>query len=425
MEYQNTIAFAKGLDELDPLKEFRSRFIIPQREGISQVYFLGNSLGLQPRTTQFAISEVLQAWADYGVEAFFHGNEPWMEFHDKLTGPLSEITGAKPSELAVMNQLSVNLHLMLVSFYQPTVKRRKIICEAKAFPSDQYVLETYLKHLHLDPADIIVEVAPRANEYAVREEDILKAVEHHRDELALLLIGGINYYTGQLFDIERITAAVHAVGGHVGFDLAHAAGNVALKLHDWNVDFACWCSYKYLNSGPGAVGGVFIHERFHEDPALHRLAGWWGYRKESRFRMDKGFIPVNTAEGWHLSTPSMILYACHYAALRIFEEAKFERILTKARLMSDYFLYLLNEMDFVKGGNGTILTPLDPAKRGCQVSLSIRGSGRQVFEGLSAAGFFADWREPDVIRVAPVPLYNTFCEIHQFSSVLGKLIKRV
>ena len=426
MNYESNIDFARQLDSKDPLKDFRRKFIIPKKDNKEQIYFLGNSLGLQPINTRTEIDKVLEQWSANGVEGFFQGTEPWMQLHDRLTGPLARVVGAEPEEVVVMNQLSVNLHLMMVSFYKPQGKRNKIICEAKAFPSDQYMLESHLKTLALDPDTTIIEIAPRDNEFAIREEDILKAIDHHREELALVFWGGINYYTGQLFDLHKITKATHAAGAIAGFDLAHAAGNVELKLHEWQVDFACWCSYKYLNSGPGAVGGVFINKHYHTDIALMRYAGWWGYDKAIRFKMQKGFIPVPTAEGWQLSTPSMLLYASHLAALEIFEEAGMKNILVKSALMSDYLLYLLNEIRKQADEDKLrIITPENPLQHGSQVSMLIRTNGRAIFESLGASGIFADWREPDVIRIAPVPLYNSFEELFRFSEALSKAFKSV
>ncbi|MHA4847561.1 kynureninase [Flavitalea antarctica] len=416
--------FAIQMDDNDPLKDFRSRFIIPQRDGRQQIYFLGNSLGLQPKNTADELVKVLKQWEQYGVEGFFHGSDPWLKYHDKLTMPLAAIVGAEPEELVVMNQLSVNLHLMMVSFYRPAGKRRKIICEAKAFPSDQYMLETHLIHLGLDPHEIIIEVSARKGEYNIRHEDFIKAVDDNREELALVLWGGVNYYTGQLFDMKAMAAVTHKAGAIIGLDLAHAAGNVPLELHNWEIDFACWCSYKYLNSGPGAIGGVFVHSRYHHDPEIKRLAGWWGYDKATRFNMEKGFIPIPTAEGWQLSTPSILLYASHYAALNIFEEAGFGRILAKSALMSSYLLFMLQEITRESSGDKiTIITPRHPLQHGSQVSIFSREEGRLIFDRLTENGIFADWREPGVIRIAPVPLYNTFNEIYTFADCLRQVLR--
>ena len=422
MEFENSLAFATSLDKKDPLKEFRNRFIIPQRNGEEQIYFLGNSLGLQPKTTPAYIQQVLDQWSNYGVEGFFRGEQTWLSYHDQLTGPLSKIVGAQPHEVVVMNQLTINLHLMMVTFYQPKGKRNKILCEAKAFPSDQYMFETHVRHYGLDPNEIIIEVAPRNDEHTIRIEDILETIDRHKDELALVLWGGVNYYSGQLFDISAITKAAHKAGAMVGFDLAHAIGNVPLSLHAWDVDFACWCTYKYLNSGPGAVGGVYIHERFHDQTSLPRLAGWWGYQKETRFRMEKGFIPISSAEGWGVSTPSMIMFACHKAALEIFDEAGMDRILEKGKLLNEYLHYKLGS---VNNGLIEVITPSTENDKGNQVSMLMLKDGKRVFDELFVNGIFSDWREPNVIRIAPVPLYNTFSEVWRFGNVLEKIIANI
>jgi kynureninase len=423
MTYQDTFNFARSLDQQDELKDMRYRFIIPVHNGKEHTYLLGNSLGLQPKSTRTYINKILNSWTDYGVEAFFMGDDPWMNYHDHLVKPLSVITGALPHELSVMNQLTVNLHLMLVSFYRPEGKKRKILCEKKAFPSDQYTFETYVKHLGLDPDDIILELGPRDGESIIRLEDICETIEKNKDEIALVFWGGLNYYTGQLFDMATITKVAHAHGILVGFDLAHAAGNVELKLHDWGVDLACWCSYKYLNSGPGAVGGVFIHERHHKDPSVNRLAGWWGYDKATRFKMEKGFKPIPTAEGWQLSTPSLLLYACHLAALKEFEEAGWGKILAKQKKLNAYLWHLLNELNTAQPDQViNILT--SPQERGCQVSLLMLKNGKAVYDGLMKKGIIVDWREPDVIRLAPAPLYNSFEDVWIFYSAMKELISQ-
>jgi kynureninase len=424
MNFENTFNFAQSLDEKDPLKHFRRRFIIPPHENKEAIYFLGNSLGLQPKTTEKYIQEVLQQWENYGVEGFFNGEQPWMEYHEQLLPTLSEIVGALQHEIVVMNQLTVNLHLMLVSFYQPQGKRNKILCEAKAFPSDQYVLYSHVKQRGLNPDDVIIEVYPRDGDVLIKEEDILAAIQQHKDELALVLFGGVNYYTGQVFDIDVVTNAAHAVGAKAGFDLAHAAGNIPLQLHNWNVDFACWCNYKYLNSGPGAVAGCFIHERYHKDNSLNRFAGWWGNKKETQFLMQKNFEPELSAEGWQLSTPSPILFAAHKASLEIFREAGITKVFEKNKRLNSYSWFVLEEVKKeLPGDSIKTLTPIDENERGCQVSLAIR-NGKKVFEELSQAGVFTDWREPDVIRIAPVGLYNTFEEVWQFGQKLKSAINK-
>ena len=422
MKFETGLSFAQQLDAADPLKKFRHKFIIPEANGKQQIYFLGNSLGLQPRSAKSHIDHILDDWASLGVESFFHAKEPWMNYHDKLVHPLAKIVGALPHEVVVMNQLTVNLHLMLVSFYNPDAKRYKIICEAKAFPSDQYAFETHVRNKGLDPSTTIIEVAPRNGEYILRTEDIISTIGKYGDETALVLFGGINYYTGQFFDLEKITKAARSAGAKVGFDLAHAAGNVELHLHDWDVDFACWCTYKYLNSGPGAIGGAFIHEK-HHDENLPRLAGWWGYDKPTRFKMEKGFKAMPGAEGWQLSTPGMFLYAAHRAALEIFEEASWDKILQKQKLLTNYLWFLLDELNNSSSKkNIEFITPQNEKERGCQVSMLMLENGKEIYNGLMKEGVFTDWREPNVIRLAPVPLYNSFEEIWQFFDKLKRYI---
>jgi kynureninase len=421
MEFQHTLDFSRELDKLDPLRSFREKFIIPGHNGKEQTYLMGNSLGLQPVSTKSYIEKILGQWSDYGVEGFFMGDDPWMNYHDHLLKPLSVITGCHPHEITVMNHLTVNLHLMMVSFYQPKGKKNKILCEKKAFPSDQYMLETYIRHLGLNPEDIIIELGPRPGENLIRLEDICDTIENNKEELALVFWGGVNYYTGQLFDMASITLAAHAAGIMAGFDLAHAAGNVELKLHDWDIDFACWCSYKYLNSGPGAVGAAFIHERYHRDPSINRLAGWWGNDKKTRFLMEKGFKPINSAEGWQLSTPSLLLYACHRAALEEFEQAGWENIRIKQQKLNAWLWYLLNELNTAQPGQ--LIEILTPAlERGSQVSMLMLKNGKAIYDGLKKAGIFVDWREPNVIRLAPVPLYNSFEDVWKFYHTMKKLV---
>lgn len=419
MPFENSIFFAQELDTKDTLRRFRSEFMIPVVDGKEQIYLLGNSLGLQPKRTPLYLMQVLDQWKHYGVEGFFTGEQPWINYHDQLVQPLSKIVGAYPDEVVVMNQLTVNLHLMMVSFYQPVGKRKKILCEAKAFPSDQYMLETHIRQRGLNPDEVLIEVSPGEGKNSIEEEDILAAIENNKDELSLILWSGVHYYTGQVFDIAAITKAAHEAGAKAGFDLAHAAGNIKLDLHQWDVDFACWCSYKYLNSGPGAIAGSFINRRYHSDASLQRFAGWWGYNKQTRFQMKQGFDPIPSAEGWQLSTPSPLLYAAHKAALEIFSEAGLEALYNKGQQLSGYLIFLLNELNsrsskpLIK-----ILTPVNA--RGCQVSLLMLQNGKEIFNALAAGGVFADWREPDVIRVAPAPLYNSFEEVWLFAKLLNE-----
>jgi kynureninase len=422
MIFENSLEFAKDLDHNNGLGNFRSQFLIPPHENKDAIYFLGNSLGLQPKRTNEYIGQVLQQWQNFGVEGFFTGDQPWLKYHQQMIPTLSALVGALRHEVVVMNQLTVNLHLMMVSFYQPNGKRNKILCEAKAFPSDQYVLHTHVKQRGFDPGDVIIEIQPRNGEVLIRHEDILSTIEQHKDELTLVLFGGVNYYTGQVFDMEAITKAAHTVDAKAGFDLAHAAGNIPLQLHSWNVDFACWCSYKYLNSGPGAVAGCFVHDRHHNDASLNRFAGWWGNKKETQFLMQKDFEPELSAEGWQLSTPSPVLFAAHKASLDIFEEAGIDNVFKKNQELNRYLWFILNEIKKEESGKAIkILTPSNEQERSCQISLAVN-NGKSVFKELTRNGVFADWREPDVIRIAPVALYNTFAEVWQFGRILKSAI---
>lgn len=421
--FDNSLAYAQQLDRSDPLAAFRDQFHIPVINGKSVIYFTGNSLGLQPKRTKAYIEQELNDWAQWGVEGHFHAKHPWMPYHELFPALLSPIVGAQEQELVVMNQLTVNLHLLMVSFYRPTRQRFKILCEAKAFPSDQYALESQLRYHGLDPEHALIEVAPRAGAHIIEEADLLAAIEQHRDELALVMLGGVNYYTGQVFDMATITRAAHAAGAICGFDLAHAAGNIPLQLHNWGVDFACWCSYKYLNSGPGGVSGVFIHEKHIANPALPRFAGWWGYTKETRFQMAKGFTPIPTAEGWQLSNAPILSMAALKASLDIFAEAGFEALVTKSKQLAAYLhatLQYINELSSTPSIE--VITPASEARHGCQVSLLMLRDGRNVFDALTNAGVVADWREPNVIRIAPVPLYNRFEDIYQFGQILTNTI---
>ena len=423
MNYQNTSEFAKQLDERDSLSSFRDKFFIPQHNGKDSIYFTGNSLGLQPKTVKEYVNQELDDWAKLGVEGHFHAKNPWMPYHENFPKQLSKIIGCLPEEVVVMNQLTVNLHLLMVSFYRPTKKRYKIICEAKAFPSDQYAFESQVRFHGFDPDEAIVEVKPRGGEHAIRMEDILSTIQQVNQSTALVLFGGVNYYTGQLFDIEAVTEASHAVGAYAGFDLAHAAGNVELKLHDWKVDFACWCSYKYLNSGPGGVSGVYIHQQHASNKELPRFAGWWGHNKETRFKMEKGFEPIPTAEGWQLSNAPVLSMAAHKASLDIFEEAGINNLITKSKLLSGYMHFILNDINSKQNEKRIqIITPAKEEERGCQVSMLMLKRGKEIFNELSEQGVIADWREPNVIRVAPVPLYNSFEEVWRFGEIVRTAI---
>jgi kynureninase len=420
MEYQNTLEFAKQMDEKDPLKLFRDKFYIPIINKKDCIYMVGNSLGLQPKTTQDYIYSELENWANYGVEAHFNAKIPWVDYHDIFVDPLSKIVGCLPQEVVVMNHLTVNLHLLLITFYRPTKQRYKIICEAKAFPSDQYAIESQIELHGLNAEDAIIEVKPREGEINIRTEDIIETINKHAEEVAVVLFGGINYYTGKVFNMKAITEAAHKAGAYCGFDLAHAAGNIELHLHDWNVDFACWCSYKYLNSGPGNIAGAFINERFATDTTLPRLAGWWGYDKDSRFKMDKKFKAIPSAEGWQLSNSPIISLAAHKASLDIFEEAGMENLLKKSKKLTGYLYFVLEEIN-KENKILDIITPNNEDDRGCQLSVVMLQKGKQVFDALKKHGVLSDWREPDVIRFAPVPLYNTFQDVYQ----LGQIVKHL
>ncbi|MFN3343842.1 MAG: kynureninase, partial [Flavobacteriales bacterium] len=385
-----------------------------------------NSLGLQPKRTREHILQELDDWAKFGVEGHFHAKHPWFSYHENLTASNAAIVGALPSEVVCMNQLTVNIHLLMVSFYRPTPQRYKILCEAKAFPSDQYALETQVLHHGFRAEDAILEIAPREGEYTIRTEDILKAMEENKDSLALVMMGGVNYFTGQFFDIKTITAAAQKAGAHAGWDLAHAAGNVELHLHDWNVDFAAWCSYKYLNAGPGSVSGAFVHEK-HAHSKLPRFAGWWGHDKSIRFKMEKGFQPIPGAEGWQLSNAPVLSMAAYKASLELFAEVGMPQLIKKSRLLSGYLEFLIAEVNkAVSGKENTpleIITPLDWNQRGAQISMVAHGQGKDLFNKLIAEGVIPDWREPNVIRLAPVPMYNSFEDMFRFAEILTRILK--
>ena len=423
MSHQFTISYAKESDHNDALHIYREQFYIPLLNNKHAIYFLGNSLGLQPKTTQDEVLKIMEAWANFGVEGFFMGKEPWLNYHKKITPLLCDIVGAKELELVTMNHLTVNLHLLMITFYQPTKTRYKIICEAKAFPSDQYAFQSQVKMHGFNAADAIIEVYPKAGTDIITTADILSVIEEHKDSVALVLFSGVNYYTGQVFDIPAITEAAHNAGAYAGFDLAHAAGNVELKLHDWNVDFACWCNYKYLNSGPGAIAGAFINEKHLQNKKLKRLEGWWGNDVANRFKMENSFTPSPNAEAWQMSTAPMLLLASHNASMDIFKQAGFKNLLSKSKLLSDYLFFVLNEINQPEK-RFTILTPRNSNERGCQVSLSVFKNAKAVFDELLPNGIFADWREPNVIRVAPVPLYNSFEEIFTFAATLKQILKK-
>jgi kynureninase len=422
MDFQNSLEFAKQLDEQDSLKAFRNKFYVPIVNGKECIYFTGNSLGLQPKVTQDYVVDQLEDWATFGVEGHFHARKPWVTYHEIFPKQLSKIVGCKENEVVAMGQLTVNLHLLMVSFYRPTKQRYKIICEAKAFPSDQYVMESQVKFHGYNPDDAIIEVKPRKGEHNIRHEDIISVIKENADQTALVLFGGINYYTGQVFNMKAITEAAHSAGAYAGFDLAHAAGNIELQLHDWDVDFACWCTYKYLNSGPGGVAGIYIHEKHVANKELPRFAGWWGYTKETRFKMEKGFEPIPTADGWQLSNGPVLLLAAHKAALDIFGEAGMENLFNKRKMLSDYLLFIIDDCNNKLSEKIIeVITPRGENERGCQVSMLMLKNGKEFFDALKQNGVIADWREPNVIRVAPTPLYNSFEDVFRFGEIVNRL----
>jgi kynureninase len=419
MTFESSLEFAKKMDANDPLNAFREKFLFPDFHKKDIIYFTGNSLGLQPKSTRKMIEEELDDWAKYGVEGHFMSRRPWYSYHEQLTELSAYVVGAKPIETVITHSLTTNIHLLMVSFYQPNGKRTKILCEKKAFPSDQYALMSQLE-FHGYDKEHLIEIGPRDGEETIQHEDILDAIEKHKDELALVFMGGVNYYTGQFFNLKEITKAGHQAGAVVGFDLAHAAGNVNLSLHDWNIDFATWCSYKYLNSSPGGVSGIFVHEKHAENPELKRFAGWWGHDKEQRFLMEDKFIPIKGAEGWQLSNAPVLGMAAHLASLQIFKEAGMERIGSKRDLITAYLEYLILKVsaeneDFLK-----IITPKSIFDRGSQLSLVLKKDGKKKFDLLTEQGIIADWREPNVIRIAPAPLYNSFEDCWHFAEVLGR-----
>lgn len=407
-----TYAQALQLDDQDSLKSFRNQFFIPEHNGKPIAYMVGNSLGLQPKITKQTLDNELTKWQNLGVEAWFEGAEPWIPYLQHLKKPLATIVGASEQEVTVMNSATTNIHLMLASFFQPKGKRHKILIEGGAFPSDQYAFETHLKLRGFDPDATVIEIFPREGEFILRTEDIIQKIVEIGEELALVLMGGINYYTGQFYDIQRITQQAHLVGALAGFDMAHVVGNVPLQLHDWSVDFAVWCSYKYLNAGPGAVAGVFVHQNHHQSN-LPRLAGWWGYDEATRFEMTKGFKPMLGADGWQISTPNILSMACHRASLSIFEEAGMEALRQKSIKLTAYLEGIIHQFPEIQ-----IITPSDPSARGSQLSLVVEQNGKKLFEHLKQANIWGDWREPNCIRLAPAPLYNTFEEVWQVGEAL-------
>lgn len=419
---QSTLSFAQDLDHQDSLSSFRSKFHIPRTsDGKDSIYLCGNSLGLMPISTRDYINQELDDWKNLGVEGHFHAKHPWMPYHEFLSEKMARIVGALPSEVVVMNSLTVNLHLMMVSFYQPTKSRFKILFDYSPFPSDRYAIESQIKYHGFDPSIGMIELKPKDGQELVSDDDIANVLAEEGDAIALILIGGVNYYTGQAYNIKKITELGHAHGCKVGFDLAHAAGNLALNLHDDGPDFAVWCSYKYLNSGPGSLAGCFVHER-HHDIDLNRFAGWWGHDKATRFLMGDTYQPIKTAEGWQLSNPPVLSMAAILSSLDIFDEADIQMLRKKSVQLTAYLeaMLLANQSDLL-----SIITPSNSQERGCQLSLQMHNPDKRLFQFLMERGVIADWREPDVIRIAPVPLYNTFSDCWHFVDILNEGIKHL
>lgn len=416
MTYKYTEEFALQLDSNDKLSHYRNEFHIPlQKNGKEHIYFCGNSLGLQPKRTKEFIDQEIKDWANLGVEGHLHAKNPWMPYHEFLTESYSKIVGAKQSEVVAMNTLTVNLHLMMVSFYRPTEKRYKIIIEADAFPSDIYAVASQIKYHGYSVEEAVIKLTSRDGESAVRTEDISAIIEKEGDKIALIMLGGVNYYTGQVFDFEKVTKLGQDKGIVVGFDLAHATGNIKLDLHKWGVDFAVWCSYKYLNSGPGSVGAAFVHEK-HHNSTLPRFTGWWGHNKEDRFEMPDEYSAIQSAEGWQLSNPPILSLAAIRASLSIFDEVGMDKLVAKSKKLTDYLLCLLNTIETDR------IDIITPQARGCQLSIRVKNGNKELFDIITEKGVIADWREPDVIRVAPVPLYNSFSDVFNFYNILKGVI---
>jgi|TARA_R100000501_G_C2620782_1_gene114030 kynureninase len=420
MQFKNTLEFARELDAEDKLSSYRDQFIFPQHEGENVIYFTGNSLGLQPKSAKKYVDEIMTDWANLAVEGHFYAEKPWWDYHERFSAKLAKVVGAKPAEVTVMNTLTVNLHLLMVSFYKPKGKRYKIICEEKAFPSDQYMISSQVRFHGYDPNEAIVEIKRREGENNFRTEDILAKIKEVGEECALVLIGGVNYYTGQVLEMETITRAGHEIGAFVGWDLAHAAGNIELNLSGWNVDFAAWCSYKYMNSGPGNASGCFINEKYHNQKDIPRFEGWWGHSKERRFLMEPEFQPENGADAWQISNAPVLALAPYLASLEMFEEVGMPALIEKRNKIVAYLEFVLHEIDKEVDSTFEIITPANQEERGTQLSVFLHGEGRELFNYLMKNGVITDWREPNVIRLAPAPFYCSFEDMFHFGQILKK-----
>lgn len=413
--FDTSLSTAKQLDAADILATFKEQFHFPKHEEKDVIYFCGNSLGLQPKNVEAAVLQELNDWKNLAISGFAKAKTPWLTYQEYLKPTLAKIVGAKADEVTVMNTLTVNLHLLMLSFYKPTKQRFKIMMEAGAFPSDQYAVETLVKHFGLNPDETIIEITPKEGEKLLRTDDILSAIEQHGESLAVVMFGGINYYTGQLFDMVAITEAAHKVGAIAGFDLAHVAGNVPMQLHDWNIDFACWCNYKYLNGGPGAIGGLYVHEKHASNPETPRLAGWWGNDEAIRFKMEKGFVPKTNASGWNISTAQILNTVSLKASLELFEAATIEALRAKSIQLTNYLEFLLHQLPNIQF---EIITPKNADERGAQLSLYFLENGKAIHQKMIDNGIIVDYREPGVIRVAPAPMYCSFTDVYRFYEIL-------
>jgi kynureninase len=408
------------MDQNDELKSYRDSFHFPvDSNGNKILYFTGNSLGLQPKTTKEAVEQELDDWANFAVEGHFKAKNPWMPYHELLTNDMAEIVGAKPEEVVIMNSLTANLHFLMISFYNPTKKRFKILIESDAFPSDRFAVKSQLKLHGFDPKNDLIEWSPRGNENLLRIEDLQEIIKKNGDEIALILVGGVNYYTGQLLDLKKIAKIGHSKGCKVGIDLAHGVGNVNLKLHESGIDFAAWCTYKYLNSGPGSLGGIFVHNKHKKNKSLKRLTGWWGQNKSKRFKMREELDISNGAEGWQLSNPAILSMAAIKASLELFRKVGMNKLRMKSIKLTGYLEYLILQMN---NKNIDIITPKDPNQRGCQLSIKLNNSKKSLHENLRLNNVITDWRDPNVIRCAPVPFYNSYQDVYNFVKILRKLL---
>lgn len=423
MEFKNTREFAISLDDEDVLRKYKDEFIFPEVNGKKVIYFTGNSLGLQPKSAKKYVDEVMDDWANLAVEGHFYAEKPWWDYHERFSEKLSKIVGAKPEEITVMNTLTINLHLLMVSFYRPEEKRYKIICEEKAFPSDQYMIASQVKFHGYNPDEAIVQVKRREGEHNFRTEDILEKIKEVGEECALVLIGGVNYYTGQVLDMKSITRAGHDIGAMVGWDLAHAVGNIELKLNEWNVDFAAWCSYKYMNSGPGNASGCYINEKYNGRTDLPRFEGWWGHSKKRRFLMEPEFQPEPDAHAWQISNAPILALAPYLASLEMFDEVGMPALIEKRNKIVAYLEFILHQIDKEVSGNFEVITPSNQKERGTQLSVFLHGEGKELFRYLMDKGVIVDWREPNVIRLAPAPFYCSFEEMYDFGQILKEGIQ--